>query len=257
MYNRTVINQFRNLFQVVSADTDELKAAVYRIRYGVYCDEFGYEDKEKFPDGKEMDSCDDRSLHYLIQHKPSRRLVGCIRLILPDPCDPMARFPFEIASRGQIFNDILDLNNIDRRRLGEVSRLTVVSSFRNRIGERNRPEQVVTKSTRLRSGEQRRYPHVAMGLYLAGAAAMLSSGLEGVFAMMEPKLARGVAAFGLKFRQVSDVVDYHGKRAAFYIQREEVLAGLPAEGRALLEMIQRDLEIDKEVKDNRLTLAVG
>ncbi len=38
--------------------------------------------------------------------------------------------------------------------------------------------------------------------------------------MMEPRLARSMGFVGIKFKQIGPVVDYHGKRAPYYINQE-------------------------------------
>ena len=60
------------------------------------------------------------------------------------------------------------------------------------------------------------------------------TGLDGVFAMMELRLARHLRRFGIIFQQASDVVDHHGQRAAFYISRHTLMNHLEPEIKKLM-----------------------
>ena len=74
-------SNFQNYFSVEIAKTEEQKSQVYSIRYQVYCDEFGYESVDAFPDQEEKDEYDDFSLHCLIRHKKSGLPAACVRLV--------------------------------------------------------------------------------------------------------------------------------------------------------------------------------
>ena len=72
---------FNTWFSVDFASSAELCKRVYEVRYRVYCEEFGYEEREAFPDGQERDKYDAASLHCLITHRPTGRPAGCVRLV--------------------------------------------------------------------------------------------------------------------------------------------------------------------------------
>jgi N-acyl amino acid synthase of PEP-CTERM/exosortase system len=87
-----------------------------------------------------------------------------------------------------------------------------------------------------------RTPWIALGLYLSAAAIGLIKGLTGVFALMEPRLARRLGTYGIKFIQVGEPVEHRGERAPFFISRADLYAGLPPPVRGLLEVIEEDLK---------------
>jgi len=240
MQTHAMAQAFRDYFHIIPAVTDELRDIVYRIRYTVYCEELGWEDKNAFPDGRERDAYDAHSLHCLLRHRPSDRFAGCVRLVLADPEDPYKPLPFELASGEVLDDDTLDLRTRKRDTFGEISRLAVLSAFRRRKGEEGQPEDMVLDGSEAKD-ERREFPHVALGLYLAAASAGLATGLNAVFAMMEPRLAERIGRYGIRFQQVGRPVDYHGLRAPYYITRDALHAGLPAQGRALLSLIQEEL----------------
>lgn len=200
---------FFHYFDLVRAHDATLRDAAYRIRYQVYVLEMGFEKEEDCPGGRETDAYDRRAEIVLLRHRSSGRYVGCVRLILAG-ADPAQPFPFELASGRLLDNDL-------RSRIGEVSRLAVVSDFRRRKTDTfmGLGAPIPTE------GDQRRNPITpAFGLVFVSAWVGLELGLEAVYTMMELRLARMLRSLGLLFTQVSDPVEYHGLRAAFRITRQ-------------------------------------
>lgn len=72
---------FNKYFEVILADTEESKKAHYSIRYQVYCEEMGFENKDDFPEQMEHDEYDDRSVHFIVRDKMSGQWLGAMRLI--------------------------------------------------------------------------------------------------------------------------------------------------------------------------------
>ena len=68
--------------------------------------------------------------------------------------------------------------------------------------------------------ELRCFPFIAVGLYFAAAALALENEIKHAYVMMEPRLARSMGFVGIKFKQIGPVVDYHGKRAPYYINQD-------------------------------------
>jgi hypothetical protein len=60
--------------------------------------------------------------------------------------------------------------------------------------------------------------------------------------VMELRLARHLRRFGIVFEQAGDVIDYHGQRAVFYIDRDGLFKHLQPEIKDLLDTILGDLE---------------
>ena len=48
--SNSLVEDFQRFFDVEYVTTKEQKSAALGIRYRVYCEEFGYEPKEHFPD---------------------------------------------------------------------------------------------------------------------------------------------------------------------------------------------------------------
>jgi N-acyl amino acid synthase of PEP-CTERM/exosortase system len=60
--------------------------------------------------------------------------------------------------------------------------------------------------------------------------------------MMEPRLARSLRFVGIPFEQVGPVVEYHGKRAPFYISQELLMTGLSPGFKNMLKNIDKKIE---------------
>lgn len=228
-----ISSAFRHYFQVVFADTPELRDHVYRIRYDVYCDELKYEPAGQFPDNREIDEYDAHSRHCLLLHRSSDVYAGCVRLVLPNEKNPGIGLPFEKPCNGRLYPEIIE-PILDRNlAIGELSRLAVPLHFRRRKGEYNKAHgNLDTPEPKL--GELRQFPYIPLGLYLASSAAGIMTGLDGVFAMMELRLARHLRRFGILFEQAGDVVDHHGQRAVFYISRHTLMNYLEPEIKKLM-----------------------
>ncbi len=236
-----LISEYRRFFETQEATSPGLRDEAHRIRFEVYCREFAFENAAEHADGLEKDEYDAHSRHCLLLHKPSRIYAGCVRVILADPNTPTSSFPFEKCCAQAFWRDKVDIAKLPRDVFGEISRLAIRRPFRRRRGELPHPDGFSNLVNPVAAVDRRHMPKMVLGLYLAAAAVGLSNGLESVFAMMEPRLARHLAVAGIKFEQVSDMVDHHGPRAAFQITRTGLFGCIRPELRELLELISADL----------------
>jgi len=237
MKDTSITSLFDHYFSVVPADSEELIKEVYRIRHQVYCEELGFE--EQRANHLEFDDYDLHSSHCLLFHKASDNYAGCVRLVLANDDSPEFKFPFEQTC--QVNDDFKLLSELPRSRFGEISRLAITANFRRRRGEIDKPDGGSEAIDASKEDERRRFPSVALGLYIAITAMGLEQGLDGVFAMMEPRLARQLRRFGFYFDQVGDTVEHRGLRAPFYIGKETLLNELKPELIELLNSIQTSI----------------
>jgi len=238
-----LVTPYREYFQLILARTPELRDAAYRLRYEVYCDDLGWENTAKFPDGREIDHFDPYSLHCLMLHRRSGGYAGTVRLVRaspdsPDPCLPLLEhYDDRLYSPGQRPPTPPDGS------YGEISRLALHKNFRRRPGEEQTADGHGAELFGWDQTERRRFPHMALGLYFAAAAAGLAEGMARVYAMMEPRLARHLHFGGIFFEQIGAPVEFRGARAPFFISRQALLERLTPPLRALLEAIAEDLEV--------------
>lgn len=245
MNDISITSLFDSYFQVIPATTDKLIEKVYNIRHQVYCEELEFEDKRA--SHLEFDEYDLRSSHCLLFHKASQTYAGCVRLILGDKDDPDAKFPFEATCSNQLNFEFESPTIHKRTRYGETSRLAITSRFRRRRGETRSADGGSEAIDNSNMDERRRFPSVALGLYLAATAIAMEKKLEGVFAMMEPRLARQLRRFGFMFNQVGEIIEHRGERAPFIINISEIPNTLKSDYLQLLNHIQDQVHSNTHV----------
>jgi N-acyl amino acid synthase of PEP-CTERM/exosortase system len=236
MQNPKISEQFCEQFQLEIANTLDLKKEVYKIRYEVYSQELNYEPPEKFPDRLEIDQYDERSIHCLLLHRASGTYAGCIRIVLSDRSG-------ESLPLAKACSLDLDLKQLPPSSFGEVSRLAVRSRFRRRTGESETPGGLLFFQNQTQQEEKRGFPVIAVSLYLAATAIGMNAGMERVFVLMEPRLARHLRYFGFVFQQIGDFIEFRGRRAPYQITREAIVSGLPPHIEELLTVIRSQLNL--------------
>lgn len=241
MSEYSIAKHFNQYFKIKFADTKELRQAAFKIRYGVYSSELGWEPEND--DKMETDECDDYAFHCLLEHRRTQTFAGCIRLVIPPATQPELQLPFEKNCLHSARPEIIDSTTFRRGSFGEISRLAVLDSFRRRDKEQKTPFVIneVDPKTVYTEDERRNFPNIAMGLYLAGLSLANICNHSGLFVMMEPRLNRRLIRFGLPFLQVGDEMDYHGQRAMFYLDKEGFSSHLTDELRELYKIIHNDI----------------
>jgi len=219
----SLAQHFKQYFRVVRADTDELKQMVYKIRYDVYAKELQYE--KNCPKDCEKDQFDDYSHYALIQHLRTQAYAGCVRLVIPPQDNQQALLPFEQCCMDSVEPE--EMNVITRHGklfYGEISRLAVLASFRRRKGESANPYGINIDHSLagVTEDEIRLFPFIAVALYLSASVIALENNLNHVIVMMEPRLSRLLARYGICFKQIGRVMEYHGKRAMFWCLAQRV-----------------------------------
>lgn len=118
MFYKTYFNDFD--FYIQKTTSEKELEEEYRLRYQVYCEEYGYLDKEKFPDKQEHDEYDEFSDHFVMRDK-NHEIAALVRVIR----NSSHGFPLE-----KHFSPNIDISTIERSRLVEISRLIVAKKYR-------------------------------------------------------------------------------------------------------------------------------
>ena len=241
MSGYSIAENFNQYFQIIFANTKELRQEAFKIRYGVYSEELGWEPQNKLK--METDECDDYAYHCLLQHRRTQVFAGCVRLVIPPVDDSKLQLPFEANCLQSARVDVIDSTKLPRGSFGEISRLAVLSDFRRREKEKNIPFVInsIDPNTVYTEEERRNFPNIAMGLYFASVALADICHHSGTFVMMEPRLKRCLSRFGLPFEQAGDEMDYHGRRAMFHLPRKGFKSELAPEMRELYDIITDDI----------------
>ncbi len=242
----SLTSNFCKYFSVGLAATAKQRQDVYRSRYRVYCDEFGYEDKGRFPDKAEYDEFDEYATHCLIIHRASGITAGSVRLVPATVRSNYYLLPFERFCSDSLDQGFMRNLRLPRSSICEISRLTVDSAFRQRAGE---TLSCLGKSDAVDFShhERRAFSLVAAACYLASIALTELSGRTNVFAMMDPLLSDVLQRSGIVLKRIGGDVDYHGVRAPYFTQTSSVLGGISAEIRQLYNAIYEQLECGYQV----------
>ena len=220
--NNVLIQGFKQYFDIQRAKSPDILKEIYRIRYGVYCKEFGFDLPSHH--GQERDEFDRYSSHCLLTHKTSGKKVGCIRVIsLPETANQI-ELPFITHCAGSLYPDQLNPSTINSDDICEISRVAVVSEFRRRPGEQSSKDGLAgsLKTSNEDIEQTRRFPYIAPSLYLAAGALFLASHKKQIFVATEPRLVKNLSMLGVRFKQISELTDYHGQRAVYYFGRESI-----------------------------------
>jgi len=248
MTQYSIAENFNQFFKIRFADTKELRQEAFKIRYGVYSSELGWEPENE--QEMESDECDDYAYHCLLEHRRTGVFAGCIRLIIPPTDTPNKQLPFEANCLHSARKEVFDTSSLPRGSFGEISRLAVLASFRRREKEKNVPYVLnnINPQTVYSEEERRNFPNIAMGLYLGGIALASLCQHQGMVVMMEPRLNRRLKRFGLPFQQIGDETDYHGQRAMFYLDENNFHKDLTEQLEDLYAIIYQEMAEQIELK---------
>ncbi len=239
---RNISSHFSFYFAPQIANDPLLLDKVFSMRHDVYCEELHF--LEETPDKRERDSFDDHAWHCMLQHKSTKDFAGTVRMVYsnsPDELLPLEKFCPDSIGEDQIHPD-----NFRRDEICEISRLAVPAHFRRRNTDNVKGAATGTINQDSYSEKELRcFPFIAVGLYLTAASMALDSGREHCFVMMEPRLARSLRLVGISFIQIGPAIEYHGRRAPYYINGDLLMRSLTPGFQKMLKNIRRELHRQK------------
>lgn len=234
----TIAKYFSRYLKPQIAFSEASKQEVYKLRYQVYCEELQFEAMNE--EQQEYDEFDSRAVHCVIRHLSSNALAGTLRLISTKNNSQL--LPLEKFCSQAITHTECRPDHFPRHQVCEISRLAVPSAFRKRqldqfAGSATGAINELTFSTH----ELRYFPYIAIGLYMSALAICYKHRCFHVFVMMEPRLARSLNFVGIDCVQLGPLVEYHGKRAPYYIDARKMRKNLSAGYRSFLGVIEAEL----------------
>lgn len=241
-------------FKFVVATTPELLEGVYRLRYQVYVDEFGYEHEGDHPDGLETDEWDPFSIH-MAALNPEGEVIGTIRLVL----NSVGGLP-TLNAVAPFYQD----RNPRSRHIGEVSRLAVGRSFRRRVedgfhgvNELASPKASIVfhraEEGKFPSQDRRKQFAVVLGLFKIMYHVSKRLDLKDWYMMAEKRLWYLLKRYHILFNAVGPEMDYHGKRIPYLGHIRDIESHMMRVSATLAESFQEGLEDEK--KSSTLDLA--
>lgn len=231
---------FQRYFSIEAGASASVRDEVFRVRHEVYCEELKFEPER--PDRRETDAYDPQSAHCLLRSSRAPfSPVGCTRLILANPDDPDAPLPFESACAHTIDRAIIDPAKLDRKRIGEVSRLAVRSSYRRRRGEK-KVAVAINDDDYSDSAEQPRFPYIPIALYLGAVALAERNGVDNLFVLTEPRLAAHFGKLGVEIRQIGGPVEHRGTRVPSVMNVPAIIKGLRFMVKPIWRVVREQIE---------------
>lgn len=242
----TIAETFSRYFEASFCNTDGHLQEAQRLRYDVYCREFGFEREEDCPGGLERDSYDAQSVHCLVRYRPTAEAAGCVRLVYVPHSEGAGQLPVAKYCQAALEGTDVHPDQLSPDQVCEISRLAVSAGFRRRLLEQETQAGNVD-AVDPDGADARSFPLLAVALFMAARFMMLHGGRPHVFTTMEPRLARLLQRTGLAFRRLGPVVDYHGRRAAYYLhytplEHETSLASVRPDLQALFRVIDAQLK---------------
>lgn len=240
----SIAQSFNRYFSVQLVDSEEMLADVQRIRYSVYCEEFGYENPHNFPDKREVDEYDSYSTHALVTHRATSTPAGCVRMVPTLTDETQALLPFERYCGESVDLEYIDSLGLDRSTVCEISRLAVDGAFRRRGAKERLTRFGQVDDIDFSAEERRTLPLIAVSAFLAATAITEKTGYTNVFAMMEPFLPRLMSRSGINFERAGADIEYHGTRAPYFITTQSALTTMHDNLRELYLVIRQQLYPD-------------
>lgn len=190
--------------------TQAQRAEAFKLRHKAFVEENKWYTSGN---GMEIDHYDFQSEQGLVYHQPTSLPVGTSRLILTDPHDLGAPLPAE--------RFLPEGLRVDRRRVGEVSRITVAPEFR---------------------APDPRAPlmHPVLGLIAWHLRTAARLGLTHWYAVMEPCLARGLRTFGMHLPPLTRLVEYHGACRVYGQSYADFISGIYARRPEVARLLTND-----------------
>jgi N-acyl amino acid synthase of PEP-CTERM/exosortase system len=221
---RSFLNAYDSTFELLRADTPELKERVFQLRYDVFCRENKFEHAPYDDDIFEYDAYDDRAVHFLLMHKPSGEPAGTLRLILPNDEYPSQSFPVQKLARHPLLRSDSKILT-----LCEISRFCMASRFRRRERDGRLlsaycDQDVVQVQKNGRPALFRRLIPYAPAALLRGAfeAALEARITEGLW-MVDTNHLESLKKIGFECRPLGPHVNHHGGQQPVIFNIKHVL----------------------------------
>lgn len=205
-----------------AANFEETMEEVFRLRYKVYCEEWGFEDIAAYPNGMERNEFDNSSVHFIIQSTSDDSIVGTARVIFPSELGyavtKFCRIDPQLHGRW--------LENAAEARIGEVSRLAISKEYRKRIED----DVLSGFSSELPLANhlehEKRKCNYVHEFYKYLLVQSMDMGLTHWYVAMKRGLHILLKRVGMEFHPVGPEIDYHGLRTPYLGNLEEIMAGM-------------------------------
>lgn len=233
---KTFYQHYWRTFDIVHAQTDELRERAFRLRYDVFCRENKFEPATD-PTEMERDAYDRKAIHFLMVHRDSGDDAGTVRILLPDEGNLQESFPLQ-----ELCDHPLLLIDHKVRKMAEISRLCMAHRFRRRpMDGKILPAYYETEMRDVDKGLgrffRRRIPYAPLGLLKAAFEASMEFGIPDMVTSMDPNYFRTMKRIGLSYRVLGPRINYHGKQQPVVFNIKNVLDNMMLENPECWEIV--------------------
>jgi N-acyl amino acid synthase of PEP-CTERM/exosortase system len=214
---------FDENFEVFLADTRESKEIHYSIRYQVYCEEMGFENKDDFPLEQEFDEYDNHSAHFIVRTRQTNQWVGAMRMVFKNdqPLPVEKHCTLNTIITNNIFNSSI-----------EISRLCLVKEIRRRNVDCDPPLGLPNGVDEFKKGDnvipfhgRKQFERsIIWGLIRAGALHCKEHNIKKWYFFVSNALARIICKKNFNLQQIGEPCNFNGERVPFEIALNEVLS---------------------------------
>lgn len=246
---KTFYQDYWRAFDLIHAQTDELKERAFRLRYDVFCKENAFEKAggaDGGAQGLEFDAYDPRAFHYLLVHRDSGEDAGTVRILLANEQDPRQSFPLQ----GVCDHPLLGIDS-KVLRLAEFSRLCMARRFRRRpLDGKILPAYYETETGDTAKGLSRFFrrhiPYAPLGLMRAAFETALEFNVPDVITAMDTTHLRTMKRIGFSYRVLGPRIDYHGGQQPIIFNIKHVLDNMAVENPECWEIVSDQGRLHKK-----------
>lgn len=204
------VSAFFERFDVRLASSETDKHEIYRLRHEVFLQELGYELSGVPENGEERDDYDSNAIYIVVFCRVTQQIVGSARIVVPQlhVIGSLSYLPVENYCGGSLASNTIDLENIPRDKLCEISRIVVARQYRKRKDLEGNDLQTAGLDAVNRL--------ISIALFVSSAALLETMGRPHVMGFIEKKFARLLRGTGMKIERISPFHDICGLRAAYY-----------------------------------------
>ena len=243
---QTFYQVYDRTFEIIHAQTDELKERAFRLRYDVFCKENKFEEVSEEADKLEKDSYDPKAVHFLLTHRDSGEDAGTVRILLPNEVQPLQSFPLQnICDHPLLTLDHKVMN------LAELSRLCMAKRFRRRpLDGRIIPAYYEPENDEADKGLnrffRRRIPYAPLGLLRAAFETALEFNIPDMVTAMDPTHFRSMKRIGFSYRVLGPRVNFHGGQQPVVFNIKNVLDNMAMENSECWEIVSDQGRLHKK-----------
>lgn len=215
---------FSEHFEIVPALSEELKNEAFRVRHQVYCEDLNFESQRASK--YETDEYDVNALHLLMKSVRLNKFIGCTRLVRPSIVDPHQPLPFEICCGSTLDYSKVGSLLLSRNKIAEVSRLAVISEFRRRKGEADKPINISDEDYGISSYAHFRFPYIPLGLFIGTVELAYIHHIDVLFMLTEKRLAMHFSKLGANLEFIGLPIEHRGIRVPSMVNTVEIIKNM-------------------------------